>query len=275
MENIYRDMFGRNIGIVSEDEQEKLSRSTIAVAGAGGVGGSALLNLVRIGIGNFRIADPETFAYSDINRQQGASHDNIGSKKTAILEKTMRSINPGVNISSFPEGLTEENIEKFLDGASLVIDGLDFFCLKLRKQLFDCSRQRGLYLLSCPIFGFGTSLAVFSPFGPSFDKLFGPVPEKIDASYFFNFGCTFFPKFPKYINIQAYIEAMNKGRPIPSFATSCALSGSVTAAEAVFILLNKRKITCAPLVRHYDLFDAQIKVLDGRKIDRRIFRNIK
>ncbi len=265
MEEIYRKIFGRNIGNITEEEQEKLNQTTIAVAGTGGVGGAALMNLVRIGIGKFKIADPEAFAYSDINRQEGSGYAIVSSKKVEVLEGMAKAINPGVKIEVFPEGLKEENLERFLEGAALVIDGLDFFCLPIRKKMFDACRKKDLYILSCPIFGFGTSLAVFSPQGPAFEEIFGPIPQEMNAKFLINFGRTFFPVFPRYINLAAYIEAMNKNTPIPSFSTSCALSGAVTAAEAVFILLKRKKPVCMPLIRHYDLFDAKIKVLDIRK----------
>ncbi|MFH1128862.1 MAG: ThiF family adenylyltransferase [Candidatus Omnitrophota bacterium] len=265
MEDIYKQMFGRNIGNVTEQEQEKLAKTTVAVAGAGGTGGAALFNLARMGIGHFKIADPESYAYTDLNRQQGSTFAAVGTLKVEAITQALKAINPSVQVTVYPEGLQEHNVENFLDEVSIVVDGLDFFCLAVRKKLFDAARTRGLYILSCPIFGFGTALAVFSPQGPSFDRVFGKVPEKIDAAYAINFGRTFFPVFPRYIDLGAYIEAMRKGRPIPSFATSCSLSGAVTASEALFILLNKRKPVCFPLIRHYDLFDAKIKITDSRK----------
>lgn len=223
-----------------------------------------MFNLARMGIGHFKIADPESYAYTDLNRQQGSTFAAVGTLKVEAITQALKAINPFVRVTVYPEGLQEHNVENFLDEASIVVDGLDFFCLAVRKKLFDAARTRGLYILSCPIFGFGTALAVFSPQGPSFDQVFGKVPEKIDAAYAINFGRTFFPVLPRYIDLGAYIEAVKKERPIPSFATSCSLSGAVTAAEALFILLNKRKAVCFPLIRHYDLFDAAIKAQDSR-----------
>jgi len=279
MEDDYQQMFGRNIGNITEQEQKKLRETTIAVAGIGGVGGAALFNLVRIGIGSLKIADPEEFAYSDLNRQQGSVYTTVGSKKVEVIQQALKSINPYVSIDAFPDGLTENNLENFLEGVSLVIDGLDFFCLSIKKSLLDACRKKRLYVLTSFIFGFGTSLAVFSPDGPSYDELFGPIPKTIDTRYVISFGRSFFPSFPKYINLAAYLEAMQKNKPIPSFATSCSLSGAVTAAEAVFILLNKKKPICVPLIRHYDLFDGKIVVRKSKSkvpsfLRKRIFRMI-
>jgi molybdopterin/thiamine biosynthesis adenylyltransferase len=265
MEDSYWNIFGRNIGNITEQEQKKLKETTIGIAGVGGVGGAALFNLVRIGIGRLKIADPDIFSYSDLNRQYGSCFTTVGSKKVEALKNYLTSINPYVSIETYPEGLTKDNLGKFLNEVSLVVDGLDFFCFPIRKELFDACRARRIYVLSCPIFGFGTSLAIFSPEGPSFDQFFGPVPNQVDTKYAMNFGFSFFPSFPRYINLSAYIEAMQKNKPIPSFVVSCSLSGAVTAAEAIYILLGKRKPVCVPLIRHYDLFDARIKIRDSRK----------
>jgi hypothetical protein len=58
---------------------------------------------------------------------------------------------------------------------------------------------------------------------------------------------------------------MKENRPIPSFTTSCALSGAVTASEAIFILLHKRDPVCFPFIRRFDLHEASTYVEDSRK----------
>jgi len=257
------EMFGRNIGNITEEEQRKLLDSTIAIAGTGGVGGTAAFDLTRIGIGGLHLADPEEFACSDLNRQRGSTQQTVGKKKVQAVAAHVRAINPSIKVTEYPKGLQKENLRSFLEDVSLVIDGLDFFSLEIRKQLFDACREKELIILSCPIFGFGASLGVFHPEGPTFDEFFGPIPEEIDMRYAVNFGRSFFPRFPKYIDLGAYVDAMKRGRPIPSFSTSCALSGAVAAMEAVFILLGKREPVYAPRIRHYDLLDAAISVRDG------------
>ena len=46
---------------------------------------------------------------------------------------------------------------------------------------------------------------------------------------------------------------------------SCALSGAVTAAEAIFILLHKGNPVYFPFVKHFDLHEASIHIEDSRK----------
>ena len=49
----YGQAFSRNIGWVTEAEQEKLRNSRVAIGGMGGVGGVHLLTLARLGISRF------------------------------------------------------------------------------------------------------------------------------------------------------------------------------------------------------------------------------
>jgi molybdopterin/thiamine biosynthesis adenylyltransferase len=265
MQGIYEQSFNRNIGNLTNSDQRQLKETSIAFAGIGGVGGTALVNIARMGVGEVKIADPQTYAYSDINRQQGATVESVDRKKVEVLTQQVQGINPDIKVTTYDNGLSEGNVKEFLSGASIVVDGLEFFCMSIRKRLFDQARNLGIHVLSSPIFGFGTSLAVFSPTGPTFEDCFGPIPDDLDINYTINYGRSFFPKLPKYIDIGAYFEAMKENRPIPSITTSTALSGAVTAAEAIFILLHKRNPVCFPLVRHFDLYEASIHIEDSRK----------
>ena len=58
----YNEAFSRNIGLLTLEEQDKLRRSHVAIAGMGGVGGVHVITLSRTGIGNFTIADPDCIA---------------------------------------------------------------------------------------------------------------------------------------------------------------------------------------------------------------------
>jgi tRNA A37 threonylcarbamoyladenosine dehydratase len=57
----YSDAFARHRGLINEEEQQRLGRSKVAIVGMGGVGGVHLITLVRLGIGGFCIADPDSF----------------------------------------------------------------------------------------------------------------------------------------------------------------------------------------------------------------------
>lgn len=68
----YEEAFSRNIGWLTEAEQQALRGKKIAIAGMGGVGGIHLLTLARLGIGGFHIADLPRRQELSPGRQLGA-----------------------------------------------------------------------------------------------------------------------------------------------------------------------------------------------------------
>ena len=107
----YEKAFSRNIGWVTDEEQQILRGKKVAIAGAGGVGGLHLLTLARLGVGNFYISDFDDFEVHNFNRQSGAFMSTLGEQKVDVMERMARDINPDANIKSFPDGIFEHNGE--------------------------------------------------------------------------------------------------------------------------------------------------------------------
>ena len=126
----YQDAFSRNIGWVADHEQNILRLKRVAIAGMGGVGGIHLLTLVRLGIGNFSIAEFDSFDVHNFNRQAGAMISTLGRPKIDVMAEQALDINPELRITKFPEGVDAGNLDRFLDGVDVYVDGLDFFCVR-------------------------------------------------------------------------------------------------------------------------------------------------
>src|SRR5690349_3872351 len=94
--------FSRTLGLVTRGEMEKLHQKTVAIAGLGGVGGSHLLTLARLGIGSFHLADFDSFDLENFNRQAGANVSTVGRPKLEVMSEMARLINPGLTIRGFP-----------------------------------------------------------------------------------------------------------------------------------------------------------------------------
>src|SRR5215213_8249798 len=118
----YRAAFSRNIGWLTEAEQSTLQGARLAIAGLGGVGGPHLLTLGRLGVGKFNIADFDRFELQNFNRQIGASTSTRGLPKTEVLSRMARDINPELEVSAFPEGVTAGNVGEFLRGVDVYVD---------------------------------------------------------------------------------------------------------------------------------------------------------
>lgn len=243
--------FSRNRGLIDESEQQRLAAARIAIAGAGGVGGLHVLTLARLGIGKFRIADFDTFDAVNINRQFGAMASTIGKPKAEVIATMARDINPFAEVDVFPQGVTLENLDAFLDDVQVYIDGIDFFEIEIRRAVFKRCRERGIFALTAAPLGFGATLQVFAPNGMSFDDYFGisdklPYMEKIAA---FAAGLAPRPYHIKYLDLSRVSLARKTG---PAVSPACTLASSLIATETVKIITGKGVVRPVP---HYLQFD--------------------
>lgn len=239
--------FSRNLGLLTESEQTRLLGSKVAVAGAGGVGGIHLLTMARLGIGKFHIADLDVFEKVNISRQFGALQSTAGREKTEVLAEMIRDINPEAEITTFPQGVTRENVEAFLEGTDVYVDGIEFYEVEIRRLLFQTARAKGLYAVTAAPLGFGSTLQVFSPQGMSFDGYFGineamGYYEKLAA---FLVGLAPWPYHSQYLDMNRVNISQRKG---PAVSPSCTLAASLVATEVVKILTGKRPTKAVP---HY------------------------
>jgi len=76
-EKSYRERVSRNqcmLGVDSkqqEESQTKLSDAVVGVAGMGGLGSHLALQLARLGVRHFKVADLDHYDLSNMNRQLG------------------------------------------------------------------------------------------------------------------------------------------------------------------------------------------------------------
>ena len=95
----YGAMTGRNLGFVTPAEQEVLRTGRVFVCGVGGMGGAALVTLVRAGVGELCVADPDQFEASNLNRQLLATRDTLGCAKTEVARQYVARVNPEARVS--------------------------------------------------------------------------------------------------------------------------------------------------------------------------------
>jgi molybdopterin-synthase adenylyltransferase len=120
----YTEFTTRNLGFITPEEQEKLKTSCVFIPGVGGMGGTALEVLVRSGIENFIISDPDVFEVSNLNRQVFSTFSNVGQSKAESAKKRILDINPNVNVRIEQADWTEK-LDEILPQVDLVINGCD------------------------------------------------------------------------------------------------------------------------------------------------------
>ena len=81
----------------------------------------------------------DRFEVENFNRQAGARLSTIGRPKVDVMAEMACEINPDVRIAKFAQGVTPQNIDAFLSGCDIYVDGLDFFA-------FDASFRGGVFV---------------------------------------------------------------------------------------------------------------------------------
>jgi len=254
----YKQAFSRNIGLFSEIEQDKLKSFRVGIVGAGGVGGAHLINLVRLGIGKFSIADMDVYELVNIQRQYGAHIDTLGKNKAQVMEKIALSINPHLDIKVFSKGLNSDNLDEFLADCDLVIDGIDFFCIEERRMFFSRARELGLYTITAGPLGFGSAVLIFSPTGMSFDKYFdlNDGMSNLEKIIAFAVGLAPAALHMKYIDLG---RVDIKSKTGPALVSACNLCSALASTEAMRILLNRNKVKAAPYYFQFDPYTQTLK----------------
>jgi len=223
----------------------------VAIAGVGGVGGGHLLTLARLGVGVFHIADPDRFEVANLNRQAGAALHTLGRPKVEVLAEMARGINPEAEILPFPKGVSGENLERFLAGVDLFIDGLDFFVLDIRARLFARCHAQGIPAITAAPLGMGSAYLVFPRGGMSFEAYFRLAGES-PARQQIKFALGLSPRglHRAYLVDPSRVDfAAGRG---PSTIMACELCAGVAGVEALKLLLGRGAIRGAPHYHQYD-----------------------
>lgn len=254
----YEEAFSRTLGVVTPAELQTLRRSRVAIAGLGGVGGFHVTTLARLGISNFSISDFDKFDYVNFNRQAGAFCSTVGLAKTDVIAKMTRDINPEADVRCFPAGVQESNIDAFLEGVDVYVDGLDFFAFKAREKIFARCREKGIPAVTAAPLGMGTAVMVFTPDGMSFEDYFG-FEGRTDAEKAVRFLIGLSPKqmHTESVVDPARIDMRNfRG---PSAPMGCMLAAGCAATETLKVILKRGPLYAAPWGYHFDAYTTRMQ----------------
>jgi molybdopterin/thiamine biosynthesis adenylyltransferase/rhodanese-related sulfurtransferase len=176
-----RTRYSRHLLIpeIGEAGQLKLLDSRILLIGAGGLGSPAALYLAAAGVGTLGIIDADIVDETNLQRQIAHSLDRLGTPKVDSAKRTIEALNPDVEVVTYRERLTSENIDRILDDDwDLILDGADNF--PTRYLVNDASVWRGIPVVHGSIYRFEGQVTVFKPYeGPCYRCLFPepPPPE--------------------------------------------------------------------------------------------------
>ncbi len=249
----YHQAFSRNIGWVTREEQEALRHKRVAIGGLGGVGGSHLIVLSRLGIGAFNIADLDDFDLPNFNRQYGASMATWGRPKAEVMEGVIRDINPELDIRRFPDGISLENLDDFLDGVDIYVDSLDIFALEIRRAVFARCYEKGIPTITAAPMGMGTAFLVFMPGKMSFEEYFCLDGYSFEDQIIkFVIGVSPSVQQRKYLVDRSSVNFLQK--KVPSTAMGIEIAAGVACTNVLKLLLGRGEVVTAPRGLHFDAY---------------------
>ncbi|NNK91314.1 MAG: hypothetical protein HKO87_02675 [Acidimicrobiia bacterium] len=228
----------RNLGFITRAEQEVLRRSTVAIAGAGGDGGLLAIQLARLGVGSFRLADPEVFETENLNRQAAASFATIGTNKAEAIGRAILGINPEAELHVLPDGVTPDNVEHFIAGTDLLVDETELTTPRVAVMLARVARRGGIPNMTVLNIGFSCMATSFVPGGRTLERVLGlsetepadSVQAPIDR---------WLPYLPGYVELDVLRQVSAGEIPIPSVAPGVAVAAGTGTAQA-FLHLQHR-----------------------------------
>ncbi len=136
-----RQVILKEFGITGQD---KLSKASVLVIGAGGLGCPALQYLAAAGVGSIGIVDDDVVALSNLHRQVLFTTNDIGYSKVLKAKDRLQQLNEEITVTAFNERLTVENALRIFSGYTIILDGSDNFatrylvndaCVLLNKPL--------------------------------------------------------------------------------------------------------------------------------------------
>lgn len=257
------EQYQRNFGWMTDAEFVSMDQSTVAIAGAGGDGGALAVQLARMGVRKFRLADPEPFELENLNRQEGASYRTIGENKAEVIARLVQDIQPHAEISLFTDGVTPENVVDFIQGSDLVIDETEYTRHEVGVLIARESRRQNIPVLMVLNVGFGSYITSFHPRGVTLEKYLG-LSEDMSLERISECSVPlskWVPHIPSYSDMGIFGRIGSAQVSAPTVVPGVGIAASHAAFQALAHLagesspLRQRGIRFAPRGQAIDLVD--------------------
>jgi adenylyltransferase/sulfurtransferase len=110
---------------IGYEGQLKLKKTKVCVIGLGGLGGTASIQLARLGVGFLRLVDRDVVERSNLHRQFLYNFKDIGRRKAEVAAERINLINPNVEVDSRHCSVDVGVVNNLVKDVNVVIDGLD------------------------------------------------------------------------------------------------------------------------------------------------------
>ncbi|WP_249138042.1 HesA/MoeB/ThiF family protein [Phenylobacterium montanum] len=140
--------------------QQALKAARVLVVGAGGLGAPVALYLAAAGVGTLGLADADTVALSNLQRQVLYATADIGRPKVEAAAAHLAALNANVAVQAHAVEVHAANAREIVRGYDLVLDGTDNF--ETRFAVADACVAEGKTLVSGAIGRWTGQVGVFA-----------------------------------------------------------------------------------------------------------------
>lgn len=227
------DFFKRLEPLYGTTGLSQIAQAKVILFGVGGVGSWCAEALVRSGIKNLTLVDPDQVVESNVNRQLPASKETLGEYKVEVLARRLSQLLPDLSIQPNTSRYTKDTSSSFdLKSYDIIIDAIDSLTDKV--NLILTANQ-----LAIPIF---SSLGAAGRIDPSkirhadiWESSGCPLGKNLRAilrknNFAGNFQVVFSQETPR----AGYAKSENKGeKPILGSVITVTASFGMTLASLV------------------------------------------
>ncbi len=265
---LYEELFARNYGIFSEQEQDRLRKARILIVGCGGIGGTVAIMLARSGIEKFILVEFDAYDTTNINRQISCFADTLGRNKAEVIGEDIRRINPHAEVEIHPRLLNHAEIAQLIPQVDVVFPAADDFAFSI--LVFREAKRQGKPALFVVPSGTWANVSILLPEGPTIEKIQGiPTLETYEQLYEmfrtrkYKLG-TYFYTFLAGWRIDYYQRFLDEDLPPTQLCPVVWLCSSLGAFEVIKLVCGKWKPIAAP--RFWYITQNKIKVMNINSI---------
>jgi molybdopterin/thiamine biosynthesis adenylyltransferase len=195
------DFYSRQIvmPLIGYEGQLRLRRASVCIAGVGGLGSPAAMQLAAMGVGRIRLVDYDVVERSNLQRQHLYDVNSVGYPKVEIAARRLRGLNPYVQVEPLPWAIGDHNAQEIIAGMDVLVDGLDHMSPRYALNR-ACLELRVPYVFGAAVSTYGTTSTIVPGESACLECLFGTVSDDALPS------CSILGVHPSILSLVASIE---------------------------------------------------------------------
>jgi molybdopterin/thiamine biosynthesis adenylyltransferase len=149
LERYDRQMMIKGFG---PEGQEKLKGAKVLIAGAGGLGSPISIYLAVAGVGRLTIADYDTVALSNLNRQISHWDKDVDRRKVDSAREKLLGLNSDITVNAVSDKIETDNVDDIVGDNDLIVDAMDN--VPTRLLLNEVAIKKNIPIFHGAVYGF-------------------------------------------------------------------------------------------------------------------------